>query len=58
MNAEPGAAVAPVWQGITMIRDPYTEAGEGRIQLTAHMLFDFVMRRTDGWEHYWIRTES
>jgi len=58
LNAEPGAAVAPVWQGITMIRDPYTEAGEGRIQLTAHMLFDFVMRRTDGWEHYWIRTEA
>lgn len=58
MSAEPRAAVAPVWQGITMIRDPYTEAGEGRIQLTAHMLFDFVMRRTDGWEHYWIRTEA
>lgn len=58
LSAEPMAAVAPVWQGITMIRDPYTEAGEGRIQLTAHMLYDFVMRRTAGWEHYWIRTEA
>lgn len=48
--AEAGAAVAPVWQGITMIRDPYTEAGKAQIVLTAHMLFDFVFRRKDGWK--------
>ncbi|MDE0489314.1 MAG: phage major capsid protein [Gammaproteobacteria bacterium] len=47
--AEAGAAVAPVWQGITMIRDPYTEAGKAQVVLTAHMLFDFVFRRKDGW---------
>jgi len=57
-NAEPGAAVAPVWQGITMIRDPYTEAGKAQVILTAHMLFDFVMRRKDGWKRYAIRTEA
>ena len=49
-SAEPMAAVAPVWQGITMIRDPYTEAGKAQIVLTAHMLFDFVFRRKDGWK--------
>ena len=48
--AEAGAAVAPVWQGITMIRDPYTEAGKAQVVLTAHMLFDFVLRRKDGWK--------
>ena len=48
--AEAGAAVAPVWQGITMIRDPYTEAGKAQIVLTAHMLFDFIFRRKDGWK--------
>ena len=48
--AETGAAVAPVWQGITMIRDPYTEAGKAQIVLTAHALFDFVFRRKDGWK--------
>lgn len=58
VNAEPGAAVAPIWQGITLIRDPYTNAGEGQIMLTAHMLYDFVLRRQDGWLHYWIRTEA
>jgi len=53
-NSEPGAAVAPVWQGISMIRDPYTEAGKAQIVMTAHMLFDFLMRRTDGWRQYGI----
>lgn len=48
--AEPGALVAPIWQGITMIRDPYTEAGKAQIVLTAHMLFDLVFRRKDGWK--------
>ena len=58
VNSEPAAAVAPVWQGITMIRDPYTNAGKGQLVMTAHMLFDFVMRRTDGWHQYAIRTEA
>jgi len=57
-NSEPGAAVAPVWQGITMIRDPYTNAGNAQVVLTAHMLFDFVMRRKDGWHRYAVRTEA
>ena len=58
MNSEPMAAVAPVWQGITMIRDPYTNAGKGQVVLTANMMFDLVMRRTDGWKLYGIRTQS
>lgn len=57
-NAEPGAAVSPVWQGITMIRDPYTEAGKGQVIMTAHMMFDFIMRRKDGWKRIAIRTEA
>lgn len=57
-NSEPMAAVAPVWQGITLIRDPYTEAGKAQIILTAHMLFDFVMRRTDGWHQYGVNVSN
>lgn len=49
---EAGSAVAPVWQGITMIRDPYTDAGKAQVILTAHMLFDFIMRRKDGWKDF------
>jgi len=58
INSEPRAAVAPVWQGVTMIRDPYTNAGKGQIVLTANMMFDLVMRRKDGWKLYGIRTEK
>ena len=58
LNGEPGAAVAPVWQGITMIRDPYSNAKGAQVILTAHMLFDFVMRRKNGWRQYGIRTQS
>ncbi len=58
INMELEAAMAPVWQGITMIRDPYSNAGEGQVILTANMLFGMVMRRTDGWRKYGIRTEA
>ena len=58
VNAEPGAAVAPVWQGITMIRDPYSNAGKGQVVLTANMMFDMILRRTDGWKNYAIRTAT
>ena len=58
VSAEPGAAVAPVWEGITMIRDPYSNAGKAQVVLTAHMMFDFLFRRTDGWHKYAIRTDS
>lgn len=58
INMEPEAAMAPVWQGIDMIRDPYSNAGEGQVILTANMLFGMVMRRTDGWRKYGIGTEA
>lgn len=41
-----------------MIRDPYINAGEGQVILTANMLFGMVTRRTDGWRKYGIRTEA
>ena len=42
-------AIAPVWQGITMIRDPYTGAAKGEVAITAHMLANFKFLRTDNW---------
>ena len=58
IRATENAAVAPVWQGITMIRDPYSAAGKAQVILTAHMLYDFILRRKDGWKRYAIRTEA
>ena len=36
-------AYAPVWSGIQMIKDPYTDAASGEVSITAHMLWDFVI---------------
>ena len=35
--------VQPIWRGITMIRDPYTQAASGIIALTAHVLTNCKM---------------
>lgn len=45
----PGDAVVPVWQGVTMIRDPYTGAAKAEVALTAHMLANFKLLRSDNW---------
>ena len=48
-TARPDGFVIPVWQGVTIIRDPYTKAAEGQVALTAHMLFGTGFKRKDGW---------
>ena len=45
----PGDCVAPVWRGITMIRDPYSGAAKAEVSLTAHMLANVELLRTDNW---------
>ena len=42
-------AIAPVWQGLSLIRDPYTDARSGKVRLTAFMLASFGMVREDAW---------
>ena len=58
LTFEPSAAVAPIWQGVTMIRDPYTNAAKAQVALTAHMLFGFAFKRTDGWKEVKFKLES
>lgn len=48
-TARPDGFVVPVWQGVTIIRDPYTKAAAGQVALTAHMLFGAAFKRSDGW---------
>ena len=40
-------AVAPVWQGVTLIPDSVTKAATGQIVLTAVMLYAFAVLRSD-----------
>ena len=55
---EAGAAVAPIWQGMTVIRDPYTNAASAQVALTAHILFGFGFRRKDGWKRLKLQVQS
>ena len=41
-------AVAPIWEGITLITDEVTQAKAGEIVVTAVMLFAFKVLRADG----------
>ena len=43
------SAVAPVWRGLELIRDPYTGAASGQVSLTAFSLWNFALTRHEGW---------
>ena len=40
-----GSAVAPVWEGLSLIRDPYSAAESGEISITAVALWNFKILR-------------
>ena len=44
-TALPGS-VAPVWEGLSLIRDPYTGAASGQVSLTAVSLWNFRVIRS------------
>ena len=46
--AATGRAIMPIWNGIAFIRDNVSKAAEGQIAVTAHMLLDADLVRTDG----------
>ena len=41
-------AVAPIWEGVTLINDEVTKAETGQIVITAVMLYDFAVLRNEG----------
>ena len=44
-------AVAPLWEGVTLIPDEVTKASTGEIVITAVLLAAFKIIRTDGFAH-------
>ena len=57
LTSYPGRnAVAPVWRGVEMIRDPYTNAASGRIRLTVVSYWSFKILRETGWQLWKART--
>ena len=55
MNGQ--AAVAPVWDGIQLIPDNITKAASGQIVITAIMLYNFKILRTDDFYKQQIQTQ-
>ena len=47
---------APVWQGLELIRDPYTGAAKGEVALTMFMLFGFDCIRDESLTQIRIKT--
>ena len=43
-------AVAPIWEGVNMQRDPATEAASGKVQVTAAMFTDFRIIRASAYQ--------
>lgn len=49
VSGRPDSLIAPVWAGLTVVRDPYTHSDSGEIAMTAHLLFNIGQRRgTEG----------
>ena len=49
-------AVMPVWRGLDLIRDVYTNAAAGQIRLTAIAFFNFKILRETGWNLFRVQT--
>ena len=49
-------AVAPIWRGMQLIRDPYTMASSGQVRLTAVSFWNFQILREAGWALWKART--
>ena len=57
LSSYPGRnAVAPIWRGIELIRDPYTNAAKGQVRLTSIMFWSFKILREAGWQLFQVRT--
>ena len=57
LTSYPGRnAVAPIWRGVELIRDPYTLAGKAQVRLTVISYFNFKILRETGWQLWKART--
>ena len=51
-------AIAPIWEGVQLIRDPYSKAQAGEVSLTAIMLAGFSLLRTDAFGSLKLQIEA
>ena len=53
-----GAAVAPVWEGVTLIRDEITQAAKGQVLITAVALWAFKLLRPAQYRRALIQVQA
>lgn len=53
-----GETVVPVWDGLQIIRDPYSGAASGQIALTAIMLYSMAVLRTDSYAEIAVQVDA
>ena len=49
LGMERGAAVQPIWQGVTILSDPYSRSVQGEVVLSAILLSNFAITRKAQW---------
>ena len=54
----PGSAVAPVWEGLELIRDPYSNAAKGEVSITAVALWNFKVLREAPYAFHRFKTAA
>ena len=49
LGSAPGAAVQPLWEGITILSDPYSRSAQGEVVVSAILLSNFAITRSGQW---------
>ena len=50
-GSRPDDAYMPIWDGIELIRDPYSNAAAGQVRITAIAMYNAVVQRTEAYVH-------
>ena len=58
LGSAPGAAVQPLWEGITILSDPYSRSAQGEVVVTAVLLSNFQITRAAQWFKQQAQTSS
>ena len=48
--------VAPIWEGVELLEDPYTKSKAGQISITAYMMFAVKLLRSEGFYKQQVQT--
>ena len=56
LGSAPGAAIQPLWEGITILSDPYSRSAFGEVIVSAILLSNFAITRKSQWHKQQVQT--